>query len=329
MTVGLQWRLLERAVSGRLPLTKRRRLAMILAGAAVWLASCQRETARESAEYVYVGGAEVELRDQLGPESRVIGVLQSGERLRVLARRPRWIQVSGPDGQIGWVLQRSLVSQEVYDRFEALAQQAAGMPSQGSAVLRRAANLHDEPGRSTQIFYQLPEGQLVEVVGHAVAPHNPVGADGANVPAQHEDWLLVRAPRGRAGWLLEGAADMNPPIEVAQYREGLRIRAWFVIHREMDRGEERPWYLWATIRRLAGQPYEFDEIRVFVWNPRASRYETSYRERNLIGFYPITVGRRETSSGPSPTFRLQLEDAAGQRYEKSYYMIGRQVRVER
>jgi hypothetical protein len=124
-----------------------------------------------------------------------------------------------------------------------------------------------------------------------------------------EDWLLVRGAGKRTGWLPESLADMNPPVEVAQFREGLRIRAWFVLHREMDDGIERPWYLWATMRRVAGLPYDFDEIRVFVWNPNRDRYETSYRERNLIGFYPIRVGSRET----------------GRRFEKQYVMAGRVV----
>ena len=126
--------------------------------------------------------------------------------------------------------------------------------------------------------------------------------------------------------MLEPFANLNPPFEVGQYREGLRIRAWFVIHRELDDGIERPWYLWATMRRAAGLPYDFDEIRVFVWNPNRDRYETSYRERNLIGFYPIRVGSRETPRGPSPTFALPVEDETGNRFEKQYVMGGRLVR---
>ncbi|HWP84458.1 MAG TPA: SH3 domain-containing protein [Terriglobia bacterium] len=289
----------------------------------------------------YVGGAKAELRDQLGPATKVIGYLQSGARVRILSRRPRWAEVRAPDGATGWVLQRHLVSQAVFDQFAALAREAAELPSQGQAVIRRRANLHLRPGREEAVFYQLTEGELVDVVGHQVAPRhaepeNPPGqetssADAlANRPAATpEDWLLVRASRNRTGWLLEASADLNPPLEVAQYREGLPLRAWFVIHREIDQGVERPWYLWATIRRRAGWPYDFDEIRVFVWNPRAGRYETSYRERNLKGFYPIRVGRRDTAQGSAPAFQLELENDRGERFQKNYFMVGRQVRVER
>jgi len=313
---------------------------LFTAGIAAVLLGCQRETREEPGEYVYVRGENVEFRNELGPSSEVIGLLQSGDRVRVVSRRPRWARVLDASGQTGWVLQRYLVSQEVFAQFEQLAREGDALPSQGRAVIRRQANLHLEPGRKTRIFYQLAEGEQADVVGHRVAPRNPApnnarsDVNGADGPVEistsnNEDWLLVRAAGGKAGWLLETAADMNPPIEVAQYREGLRIRAWFEIYRELDQGEQHAWYLWATTRRLAGLPYDFDEIRVFVWNPRAARYETSYRERNLIGFYPIVVGQSETPGGARPTFRLQLEDSSGQRFEKSYYMVGRQVRVER
>ncbi|MBI2819935.1 MAG: SH3 domain-containing protein [Acidobacteria bacterium] len=316
------------------------RALLLSAGLATWLFGCQRKGPQETAELAYVSGATVEFRNELGPSSEVTGHLQSGERVRIVSRRPRWAQVLSASGQTGWVLQRYLVSQAVYDQFAILAREAEALPSQGRALIRRNANLHIEPGRNTQVFYQLAEGEQAEVVGHRVAPRSPATSEASSDAAystgpvelstsNNEDWLLVRANGGRTGWLLEASADMFPPVEVAQYREGLRIRAWFEIYRELDQGEEHAWYLWATTRRLAGLPYDFDEIRVFVWNPRASRYETSYRERNLIGFYPIVVASRETADGGSPTFRLQLEDSSGHRLEKSYFMVGRQVRVER
>jgi Bacterial SH3 domain len=315
--------------------------ALVLgAGLATAVVGCQRQAPQESREFAYVSGASVEFRNELGPSTEVSGHLQSGERVEVVSRRPRWVQVRTAGGETGWVLDRYLVAPEVFDQFATLAREAQGLPSQGRAVLRRQANLHLKPGRDTQVFYQLEEGEQAEVVGHRAAPRNASSgsatsevdtSDGAvELSTQkNEDWLLVRASQGRSGWLLESAADMNPPIEVAQFREGLRIRAWFEIYRELDHGEEHGWYLWATIRRLAGLPYDFDEIRVFVWNPRASRYETSYRERNLIGTYPIEVGSRKTPDGTSPTFRLQLEDSSGKRFEKNYVMLGRQVRIER
>lgn len=301
------------------------------------LAGCQREPGPQVREIAYVSGAGVALRNELGPSSQVEMILESGQRVEILARRPRWAQVRMASGLTGWIQERFLVSQEVFDRFLQLARAAEGLPSQGRAILRREANLHLAPDRTSQTFYRLTENEQADVVRHGVAERSsaPPGG-GAALPGSaelnvrtNEDWLLVRAARGRTGWLLETSLDMNLPLDIAQYREGLRIRAWFVLHREQDDGQERLWYLWATMRGPAGLPYDFDEIRVFVWDPNADRYETSFRERNLIGYYPIQVGSRQTPQGPAPTFRLQLEDANGQRFQKNYFMVGRQVRIER
>lgn len=317
-----------------------RQAALLVAGVALSLAGCRQEPVPQAREIAYVSGAGVALRNELGPSSQVEMILESGERVEVLSRRPRWAQVRLASGLTGWIQERFLVSQQVMDRFLQLASEAGGLPSQGRANVRREANLRLEPSRTSQTFYRLAEEEEADVLAHRVAeqparPSSPPAGASAPPgtaeppPKTYEDWLLVRASRGRTGWLLETSVDMNPPLEVAQYREGLRIRAWFVLHREQDQGVERLWYLWATIRRSSGLPVDFDEIRVFVWNPAAHRYETSYRERNLMGLYPIQIGSRETPDGPAPTFRLQLQGENGQRLQKNYFMVGWQVRIER
>jgi SH3-like domain-containing protein len=289
----------------------------------------------------FVRGADVPLRDQLGPASALIGTLDNGEEVEIISTRPRWSQVRTSAGQTGWMQSRFLADANIPEQFVALAGETAALPSQGTAAIDREANLHLEPHRESETFYQFAEGHQVDVLAHRVAERGaPLDAapedgdsDGADSPPPAqiavrtpEDWLLVRDSEGNTGWMLERLADMNPPFDVGQYREGLRIRAWFVLHREIDDGIERPWYLWATIRRLAGLPYDFDEIRVFVWNPNRDRYETSYRERNLIGFYPIEVSRLDKPGGSMPVFKVHVEDESGKRLEKSYVMEGRLVR---
>ena len=313
-------------------------LAVLALCSGLAAAGCSREPPPPPPpDVAYVQGLEVPLLDQLGPGSAAIGSMNNGEEVEVLGTRPRWTQVRTADGRTGWMQSRFLADSSVRDRFRALALQSAPLPSQGTVRLQRDANLHAEPDRDSDTFYRLAEGIEADVLGHAVAARRSARTSSevssatpeasADVVVQTpEDWLLVRGSQRRTGWMLESLADMNPPLEVGQYREGLRIRAWFVIHREIDDGIERSWYLWATARRLAGFPYDFDEIRVFVWNPNRDRYETSYRERGMIGFYPIEVGTWDTSRGPSPTFALQVEDESGNRIRKQYVMEGRIVR---
>ncbi|MBI4459661.1 MAG: SH3 domain-containing protein, partial [Acidobacteria bacterium] len=251
---------------------------------------CAREPAPGELEAAYVSSAGAPLFDQLGPSAKAVGNLQSGEKVEILGRRTRWTQIRTARGQSGWVQARRLVSQEVFEQFQQLARQTASLPSQGKALMRRQTVLRLQPNRDAQEFYQLAEREEAEVLRHEVVSRtSPEGSAAAadeegSLTAEikveaREDWFLVRASRARTGWVPENAFDMNLPLEVAQYRENVRIRAWFVLREEQ--GAERPWYLWATIRRVAGLPYDFDEIRVFTWNPARSRYETAYRERNL------------------------------------------------
>ncbi|MBI3895238.1 MAG: hypothetical protein HY313_04850 [Acidobacteria bacterium] len=307
---------------------------------ALTLVSCASEPGPKTSDIAYVRSAETPLFDQLGPSSQMIDSLKAGQQIEIQQKRPRWVQVRTAKGRSGWIQEQRLVSQQVFDQFQRLASESKSLPAQGAVRMRREANLHLEPRRDSETFYQLAEGEEAEALEHRAVEKSPAypndssasyqsgeGESGASLTVEEaEDWFLIRATEGRAGWVLESAFDMNVPIEVAQYREGLRIRAWFILRQEQ--GGERPWYLWTTIRRVAGLPYDFDEIRVFVWNPAKSRYETAYRERNLIGFYPIEIGKQETPSGPAPTFRLQLEDPTGKRFWKNYILVGRQVRPE-
>jgi hypothetical protein len=120
---------------------------------------------------------------------------------------------------------------------------------------------------------------------------------------------------------------LAPPLEIAQYSEGLRIRAWFELYREPGVNPPHPWFLWATIKKAA-LPYDFDEIRIFVWDPKSSRYETSYRERNLAGFFPITVNASGERSGqPAIAFGFSVKDSSGERVQRTYAMTGRQVHL--
>lgn len=294
-------------------------------------------------EVAFVKGGGVPLRDQLGPSSGVVSTLEGGERVEVLNRRARWVEVRLSGGRRGWLHSRYLASEKLFGQFQQLANQSAGVPSQGRALIRREANLHLEALTNSETLYRLAEGDPVEVLVHrnverqeqpsigAASENSDSGAGGeeqAKIEVRgYDDWFLVRGKGGRTGWLRENFFDMDPPIEIARYSEGLRIRAWFVLFEEHSNGEIHPWYLWATVHPKQGLPFDFDEIRVFVWNPAKFRYETAFRERNLFGVYPIQMHSVGTPTGSTPGFELLLEDAEGRRVRKNYIMSGRTVRT--
>ena len=73
------------------------------------MVGCQQQPEPGTGEIVYVSGSSAELRDELGPGSKVVGHFQSGERVEILSRRPKWAEVRRSNAQTGWVLQRALV----------------------------------------------------------------------------------------------------------------------------------------------------------------------------------------------------------------------------
>jgi hypothetical protein len=150
-------------------------------------------------------------------------------------------------------------------------------------------------------------------------------------PVRMEDWSLVRSREGRAGWVLTRALTMTIPDEVAQYAEGHRITSWFPLGEvTAEDGTVKSHYLWTTIP-LGGQDYEFDGLRVFIFNARRKRYETAFRLRDVKGYFPsavhpveVAVGKKtETVTG----FSVVLATPGGELERRTYAFEGYRVRL--
>ena len=75
-------------------------------------------------EYMYVSAAETSLRDRVATLYSKVGTVHNGDRVDVLERQRRFVRVRTDGGVEGWIEQRSLVSQEVFDGFQKLAKTA-------------------------------------------------------------------------------------------------------------------------------------------------------------------------------------------------------------
>jgi hypothetical protein len=142
-----------------------------------------------------------------------------------------------------------------------------------------------------------------------------------------EDWWLARDGQGHAGWVLGRMLDVDVPLEVAQYAEGQRIVACFVLNEVEDREKKVPQYLMLLSEPRDGQPFDYNQARVFTWNPKRSHYETAYRERRLSGVLPVRV-RAESfgKEGTLPVFVLRVKDDNGKVEERKYKLNGVMVR---
>jgi hypothetical protein len=136
-----------------------------------------------------------------------------------------------------------------------------------------------------------------------------------------EDWWLVRDSQGHVGWVLGRMIDLDVPLEVAQYAEGQRIVACFVLNEVSDGDKKVPQYLMLLSESKDGLPYDYNQARVFTWNVRRHRYETAYRERNLNGVLPVTVSHETFGKeGDLPTFTLRTKSASGEVADRKYKM---------
>jgi SH3-like domain-containing protein len=317
----------------------RRALAFALwAVVALSLPACNRKSHRVL-EVNYVSAVQATLRDQVATIYNRVGTVKNGERVEVLEREKRFSRVRTADGIEGWIEQRYLVDQPTYDALQKLTQANLNDPVQLLAVLRNDTNLHITPGRETEHLYQLSAGAKVGVLKRATAEKQP-GAAAAMAKAAKmsagktggkaspgpvlEDWLLVRDPQNRVGWVLGRMVDLDVPLEVAQYAEGQRFVAFFALNQVEDSGKEGTnkkvsQYLCAITEPHDGLPYDFDQIRVFTWNVRKHRYETAYRERGLNGVLPVTVTSENfDKEGTLPVFIVRVKDDSGNVSERKY-----------
>jgi SH3-like domain-containing protein len=300
-------------------------LFLIALGLALLLSGCGRRGKRVI-ETDYVSAPQVVLRDQLSQVFNKVGTAKNGERVDVLDREKRFAKVRTASGLEGWVEQRYLVSEEVYQGFQKLAQQEKATPIAGTAVTRNDTNLHVEPGRDTEHLYQLSQGAKVSVLKRGTVEKNLTGgAAKTNARAvaakAMEDWWLVRDAQEHVGWVLGRMIDLDVPLEVAQYAEGQRIVACFELNQVADGDKKVPQYLMLLSEPKDGLPFDYDQARVFTWNVRRHRYETAYRERKLNGILPVTVGHEDFGKeGDLPTFVLRVQDATGNATDRKYKM---------
>lgn len=147
----------------------------------------------------------------------------------------------------------------------------------------------------------------------------------AKKPVILENWTLVRTKTNQVGWVLSRNLMMSIPDEVAQYAEGKRITSYFSLGdvNDDEKGLKHNW-LWTTAS--AAVPYDFDGWRVFLWNRRRHRYETSYRQRDVEGYFPVHVDPADANAF-GRTFELITKDDDGVFRKRAYFFDGVRVHL--
>jgi SH3-like domain-containing protein len=322
-------------------------------GAPFSLTGCNYFRQKAAERYVYVTARQVFLRDRVAAVSNRTGTALNGEKLVVLDHTKRAIKVRTPRGEVGWVEEKLTADQKTADQFSALHDSHANDPIVATATARDEVYLHSSPGRETERFYRLAEGDSLSLLARATvsktppatptpstgkpggksnsksapaapAPVAPVAKpaevpakvtdeDAASLPAAvvpppvMEDWWLVRNTKGETGWIYSRMIEVTAPDALARYSEGQRIVGAYILTTVddpdsgiLDNGNpvtRIPEYVTLLSPYKAGLPYDFDQVRVFIWNVKKHRYETGFRETHIVGYLPIVIGTMKDKNG--------------------------------
>lgn len=310
----------------------------------VGASGCDRLKAKAPDAYVYVDAKQTFLRDRVAAVSNRTGSVDNGERLEILEHGHRFLRVKTDKGVTGWIDEKAVVSQAVRDSFDALAKNYGGTVPVASGVVRDEVYLHVSPGRNTDRLFRLSEGDKLKLLkratlekalppgqkavapvpvirrgrGKAAATNEPVVDPNAPVPPLMEDWWLVRLTDGRVGWLLSRMVDVDAPDSLTRYSEGQRFVGAYVLRKVNDPEapmDDKDVPEWVTVLSpyKSGLPYDFDQVRVFIWNVKKHRYETGFRQKNIEGFLPVELAlardpyaKTPQQGEPAPTFTIHV-----------------------
>lgn len=295
-------------------------------------------------EKVYVSARETFLRDRVAEVSNRVGEVTNGEPLEVIEHGRRFTKVKTPKNEIGWIEDHMVIDQKIYDSFTALADQHKNDQPFATATLRDDLYMHAAPGRETEHFYLLAGNAKVQLLERASVPRQTPGAapaplarlaeakvgdkktdsaktkpaaktpatDSAGTPAPDmEDWWLARDAQGHTGWLLASRVDVDVPDNIMQYGEGQRfVGAWKIATVNDPDSDfpdhEAPEYLALMAPPKSGEPFDFDQVRVFTWSKIHHRYETGFRLHPIAGFLPVKIFTAQTPQGTVPAFSFLM-----------------------
>lgn len=122
------------------------------------------------------GPRKFSIHKEISPRSETVAEVQHGEKLDILGRRRRFVKVKTPAGVVGWTHMGQLMAADQMTALDDLAERARELPSHGQATVYEILNVHCDPNRQAPSFYQIREGEHVDVILHEVHPRTAYSA---------------------------------------------------------------------------------------------------------------------------------------------------------
>jgi hypothetical protein len=171
-----------------------------------------------------VGPLIVNLRKDLASKSATVATVKHGEKLDVIELRRHFIKVRTAQGIEGWTDSNLLLTDQQMGDLRQLADDAAKLASQGKATPFDALNMHSAPARTSPSFFQITEGETVEVIGHRMAPHS-APPEPVQLPAPTKRQAPPKKPKSKQAKSTQAPPMPLPPAPPRNWQNLSKPRA--------------------------------------------------------------------------------------------------------
>ena len=138
---------------------------------ALLLSSCAPRPERAAAiGQAFIGPSTLTIRKDIDTKSAGVAEVHHGDRVEIIGQRRLWYKVRTNKGIEGWTDDHQLLDSAQMVRLRKLAEQTAGLPTQGKATTYDELNVHTEPNRNSPSFVQVKEKETFDVITHRVLP---------------------------------------------------------------------------------------------------------------------------------------------------------------
>lgn len=138
-----------------------------MVAAAITLAGCSRLKPKILTHYVFVTVKTTFLRDRIAAVSNRTGNVANGDRLEILEQNKRFYKVRTDKGEVGWIDERAVATEQVQKEFEDLNTSHAHDAAVATGVVRDDVYLHSKPGRDTDKLFRLQESDKLKLLARA------------------------------------------------------------------------------------------------------------------------------------------------------------------